>query len=417
MSKINDAYITSIGSYLPGPAVGNDQIESVLGLVNEKASRLKKRILKSNGIQTRHYALTGKQQTTESNSELASKAIRNCLNNIGFDPSEVDMLAVGTTQGDLPLPGISSMVQAELNLPPCEILTTHGVCSAGVMALKSVVNQVRLDEKNSAVVCASELSSRLLKRSRYEAVSQDALNLEAEFLRWMLSDGSGAVLVQQLPRARGISLRVDWIEIVSYASDFDLCMSCGTKDQSAWSASIPDTAPEPVYAGIGSTMPKKQERHANNSQGQWQEKSRAKSWQDYLTYAEAESDGALLIRQNLRILDNIVKVGVEGLLRLIQESKIQSKEIDHFVCHYSSHYFRGKILDLLKLCGCMIPEEKWFTNLYSKGNTGCASIFIALDELFWSGKLQPGEVIFCVVPESGRFTTAYIRLTVVEGEN
>ncbi len=382
MSRMNSAYITSTGSYLPGPAITNDQIERVLGFVNDKPSRLKSRILKSNGIQTRHYALTGQQETTESNSELASKAVRNCLENFGLDPSQVDMLAVGTTQGDLPLPGIASMVQAELNVPPCEILTTHGVCSAGVMALKSAVNQVRLGDKFNALVCGSELSSRLLKRSRYEAVSQDALNLEAEFLRWMLSDGSGAVLVQSRPRTQGISLRVDWIEIVSYASDFDLCMSCGTTEQSAWSNNVPVRAPEPVYAAVGSAMAWQQEKASDNGEKPLQENSRSKSWQDYPTYAEAERDGALLIRQNLRILDNIVKVGVEGLLRLIKDGKIQAEEIDHFVCHYSSHYFRGKILDLLKLCGCMIPEEKWFTNLYSKGNTGCASIFIALDELF-----------------------------------
>jgi 3-oxoacyl-[acyl-carrier-protein] synthase III len=417
MSKTNNAYITSIGSYLPGPAINNDQIEGVLGYVNEKPSRLKSRILKSNGIQTRHYALTGQQQTTHSNSELAAKAISNCLDNIAFEHSQVDMLAVGTTQGDLPLPGISSMVQAELNLPPCEILTTHGVCSAGVMALKSAVNQIRLGEKYNAVACGSELASRLLKRSRYEAVSQDALNLEAEFLRWMLSDGSGAVLVQPYPRARGISFRVDWVEIVSYASDFDLCMSCGTTDQSAWSANVPAATPQPVYAGVRSTGTLTEEKAGTNGKQPSKAILRSKSWQDYPTYAEAERDSALLIRQNLRILDNIVKVGVEGLLRLIKEGKIQTEEIDHFVCHYSSHYFRGKILDLFKLCGCMIPEERWFTNLYSKGNTGCASIFIALDELFWSGRLKPGEVVFCVVPESGRFTTAYIRMTVVEGEN
>jgi 3-oxoacyl-[acyl-carrier-protein] synthase III len=416
MSKISSAYITSIGSYLPGPAIDNDQIETVLGFVNEKPSRLKNRILKSNGIQTRHYALTGDQRTTESNSQLAAKAISNCLERIAFDSNQVDMLAVGTTQGDLPLPGITSMVQAELNLPPCEILTTHGVCSAGVMALKSAVNQVKLGEKSNAVVCASELSSRLLKRSRYEAVSQDMLNLEAEFLRWMLSDGSGAVLVQPKPNARGLSLRVDWIEIVSYASDFDLCMSCGTVDQSAWSANVPVIAPEPVYAGVVPSGQMRQEKVTHKGKGELDTRVRSKSWQDYPTYAEAERDGALLIRQNLRILDNIVKVGVEGLLRLIRQSKIRTDEIDHFVCHYSSHYFRSKILDLFKLCGCEIPEEKWFTNLYSKGNTGCASIFIALDELFWSGKLRTGQVVFCVIPESGRFTTAYIKLTVVEGE-
>jgi 3-oxoacyl-[acyl-carrier-protein] synthase-3 len=411
MAEQTNAYITSIGSYLPGPAIGNEEIEHVLGFVDGKASRLKSRILKSNGIKTRHYALDREQQTTHQNSDMAALAAEDCLERIGFDRSKIDMLAVATTQGDLPLPGMASMVQAQVNLPPCEILSTHGVCSAGVMALKSGMNQLRLEEKKNVLICASELASRLLKRSRYEAASQAALDLEAEFLRWMLSDGSAAILLQPQPNERGLSLRVDWIEIMSFASDFDLCMSCGTADQTMWSYKQEEKLPEYSYALAAAPSPSFKDHSSPAAKiGLY---DRKRSWQDYDTYADAEKDGALLIRQNLRILDNIVKVGVDGFLRLIQAGKIAANEVDHFVCHYSSHYFRGKILDLFKMCGCMIPEEKWFTNLYTKGNTGCASVFIALDELFWSGRLQPGQVIFCVVPESGRFTTSYIKMTVI----
>jgi 3-oxoacyl-[acyl-carrier-protein] synthase-3 len=407
MAEGFQAYITGTGSYLPGPPIGNDEIEEVLGFVEDKSSRLKSRILKSNGIRSRHYALDRKQRSTHQNSEMASLAGDSCLERLGLERNKIDMLAVASTQGDLPLPGMASMVQAQMNLPPCEILTTHGVCSAGMMALKSGVNQVRLGEKKNVLVVASELASRLLKRSRYEAASQTNLDLEAEFLRWMLSDGSGALLVQSQPNHRGLSLKVEWIEIISFASEFDLCMSCGTADQTLWSSLAPKGVPAPSYALVGA---RESEAVPSKGKGAYQGE---RSWQDYATYAEAEKAGALLIRQNLRILDNIVKVGVDGFLRLIESGKISAAEVDHFVCHYSSHYFRGKILELFKMCGCMIPEEKWFTNLYTKGNTGCASAFIALDELFWSGRLQPGQVIFCVVPESGRFTTAYMKLTVV----
>jgi len=96
---------------------------------------------------------------------------------------------------------------------------------------------------------------------------------------------------------------------------------------------------------------------------------------------------------------------------------IDVKEIDHFLCHYSSHYFKGPIADLLELSGAMIPEERWFSNLYSKGNTGCASIFIMLDEVLQSGRLKAGETILCAVPESGRFSIALAKMTVVDGED
>ncbi len=388
MTELSQAYITSTGTFLPGDPVDNESIENKLGYVHGKPSKLKKRILSSNGILTRHYALDDEQRSTHQNRDLAVAAVRQCMKGSEIDDKALDLLAVASTQGDLPLPGLASLVQAELAIGPLEIITTHGVCSASMMALKSAFNQVRLCEKKNAMVVASEMASRLLKKSRYEAVSSLRIDLESEFLRFMLSDGAGAFLVQEKPRWRGISLRIDWIEIISFASHYDLCMSCGTNDQSLWS------------------QDGKQEHRLHDI-----------SWQDYKSYADAEANGALLIRQNLKLLEDVVKVGVDGFLKLVNDGKIKADEIDHFVCHYSSHHFKGRILNLLKLAGALIPEERWFTNLYTKGNTGCASIFIALDELFKSGNLKAGQTIFCVVPESGRFANAYMKLTVVGGRD
>ncbi len=388
MTELSQAYITSTGTFLPGDPVDNESIENKLGYVHGKPSKLKKRILSSNGILTRHYALDDEQRSTHQNRDLAVAAVRQCMKGSEIDDKALDLLAVASTQGDLPLPGLASLVQAELAIGPLEIITTHGVCSASMMALKSAFNQVRLCEKKNAMVVASEMASRLLKKSRYEAVSSLRIDLESEFLRFMLSDGAGAFLVQEKPRWRGISLRIDWIEIISFASHYDLCMSCGTNDQSLWS------------------QDGKQEHRLHDI-----------SWQDYKSYADAEANGALLIRQNLKLLEDVVKVGVDGFLKLVNDGKIKADEIDHFVCHYSSHHFKGRILNLLKLAGALITEERWFTNLYTKGNTGCASIFIALDELFKSGNLKAGQTIFCVVPESGRFANAYMKLTVVGGRD
>ena len=44
-----EVFVTATGHYLPGPAVDNEQIESILGLVNGKPSRYKNKILKANG--------------------------------------------------------------------------------------------------------------------------------------------------------------------------------------------------------------------------------------------------------------------------------------------------------------------------------------------------------------------------------
>jgi 3-oxoacyl-[acyl-carrier-protein] synthase III len=365
-------FITSSGCFLPGPAIDNDQIEPLLGLIHGKPSRLKRRILQSNGIQTRHYAIDSAHNTTISNSAMAASASEQCLAHSYLGRRQVKMLSAATSQGDIVLPGFGSMVQAELGLSDIELHSSHGICSSSMMALKTAFTSIKSGEQPNALVVASELTSRLFKASRYEAAGAE-VDFNAEFLRWMLSDGAGALLLEQQPR--GQCFRIDWIRSFSHADAYPVCMSVG---------------------------------YPTDTSG--------KSWQDYPTYAAAEAAGALLIRQDVRLLENIVKLGVDGYLRLIAEGRVQPDQVDHVLCHYSSHYFRGKIFDMMQHAGVGIAEHKWYSNLYSRGNTGCASIFIMLDEFRRTQSYRTGDIILCMVPESGRFNNAYMQLTVVEEE-
>ncbi len=367
------AYVTSTGAFLPGPPVSNDEMEDILGLVHGKKSRLKRRILEANGITSRHYAMDADHKTQYSVTDMGVRAGQDCLERSVLEPSQIGMLAVASTQGDLPAPGLGSMVQAGLDIPGVELLTTHGICSASAMAWKAAFNTIRVGDQDSALLVVSEMPSRLFKNTRYEAVRSDkAVDFNAEFLRWMLSDGAGALLMESKPR--GQCLRVDWIRSFSYADAYPVCMSIG----------LPG---EPVGD---------------------------ETWQDYPTYGEAEAHGALLIRQDVRLLENIVKLGVDGFLRLVEEGVVTAAGIDHLLCHYSSHHFKGKIQDMLEMSGASVPEERWFSNLYTRGNTGAASILIMLDEFLRTREMNVGDTVLCMVPESGRFNTAYIHLTMVE---
>jgi 3-oxoacyl-[acyl-carrier-protein] synthase-3 len=367
------AFLTSTGSFLPGPPVDNSKIEAILGLVDRKPSRLRARILKANGIQTRHYAIDGEQRTTHSAADMAVAAAKHCVDESPVPMKSIGMLSCATTQGDMVVPGFGSMVQAGLGIPGVELLTTHGICSSSVMAIKAAANSLSLGQHASALVVVSELASRLLKHTRYEAAGGfDAMDFNSEFLRWMLSDGAGAWLIENAPRGR--CLRMDWIHSFSHADSFPVCMGIG----------LP-TDPDDV-----------------------------RTWQDFPTYGEAEAAGALLIRQDVRLLEQMVKLGVDGALRLIEAGTLVMREVDHFLCHYSSHHFRGKIADLLDMCGASIPEDRWFTNLYTRGNTGAASILIMMDEFLRGDRAQVGDTVLCMVPESGRFNTAYMHFTLVE---
>lgn len=374
----NDVYITALGKFLPGEPVGNDAMEDYLGCIHGRPSRLRRRILQQNGILQRHYAIDRNQQSLYRNSEMAAAAVQDALRRGELVSSDVELLAAATTSADLMAPGFASMIHGELAGGRCEVASFQGICASGMMAIKSVFSQIRSGEKTNGIACASEFASRRLKASAYEGEesvrSGKPLPFSAEFLRWMLSDGAGAALLRNRPNRNGLSLRIEWIELWSYAHNHPVCMSLG---------------------------------------GATDEGGGNRSWQDYDSFAEAMADGAFVLQQDVRMLDDVVKVCIDGFLELIEQQRIDPATIDWMVCHYSSRMFRDRIFDLLRMAGAMVPEERWFSNLDRRGNVGSASPYLLLEELLNERELIPGQKILCVVPESGRFIASYMMLTVV----
>ncbi len=290
-----------------------------------------------------------------------------------MNTSDIQFLATGTTQGDLPIPGFASMVHAKTAIPNCELASFQSVCASGMMALKSAFLQIKSGEKTNALSIGSELASRLFKSSRFEAQGIKKLSFDTEFLRWMLSDGAGAMVLENKPRSGGLSLKIDWIELKSAANDFPVCMFTGKND------------------------------NINEDE---------MTWLDYPDYESASKAGAINLKQDIRLLDQVIKTGVAHFFELIDKGKINPDKIDWLCCHYSSEMFKAPIKELLTKGGATIADEKWFSNLATKGNTGSASIYIMLEELLYSGKLKAGDTILCMVPESGRFITSFMQLTV-----
>ena len=221
MNAMNEVYISGTGAFLPGDPVDNEQLAARFGADTPAVARLRSRTLAANGIRTRHYAVDDSGMTVMLNEELAAEAARRALADRGLDPRAVRMLATGTTQGDLLVPGFASMVHGRLGGGPMEVLSAAGVCASGMAALKAAVSAVRLGEHPVAVAAGSELVSRSLGA----CVPDDAP--DTSLLRWTLSDGAGAVVLEPRPRGAGLSLRVDWMHLVSHARCHPVCMSAG----------------------------------------------------------------------------------------------------------------------------------------------------------------------------------------------
>lgn len=245
--------------------------------------------------------------------------------------------------------------------PPYEVLSAAGVCVAGMAAMKYAYHAVRTEsEHRRAVACAAEAASAIMRKEAFQpeidvkklADAKPDIAFEKDFLRWMLSDGAGAVCLSNAPLSDGPSFKVHWIELVSYANEMPPCMYAGGQMQTACSAAGKRTG-KPIVERLDSPMS---------------------------------------IKQDVKLLnEHIIHYTVEKALhRARARHPSNAEEVAWFLPHYSSGYFRDKVYVGLKNAGFELGFEKWFTNLPEKGNTGSASIYIMLDEFIRSGRAQKG---------------------------
>jgi 3-oxoacyl-[acyl-carrier-protein] synthase-3 len=375
-------YIIKTASFFPNEPILNDEMEEYLGLINEKNSKSKRIVLRSNGIKRRFYALKKDGTATHTNAEMASLAIRKLFNNNPEELKKMELLSCGTSSPDQMMPSHGVMVHGWLpETNAIEVVSPSGVCCAGMHALKYAYLSIRSGEVTTAVASASERLSRILRADIFEDEVQKLIELEEnpsigfekEFLRWMLSDGAGAFLLTDKPNENELSLRIDWMEAVSYAHQVEPCMYMASDKL---------------------------------------EDGTLKSYMDY-TPEEVVSKSILSIKQDVKLLSKfIIDLGFDKLKVVFDKRGHSVDEISYFLPHMSSEFFKSKIADKLTENGMTIPEEKWFTNLTSVGNVGAGSIYLMIDELFNSGKLKKGEKILLIVPESSRFSYVFSMLTV-----
>lgn len=379
-------YITRVAAELPNAPVGNDQVEAVLGQVGERASRARAIVLRNNGIRQRHYAIDPETGcATHSNAQLTADVIRKLAGD-GFALDDIDVLSCGTSTADQLVPNHAVMVHGELGMRPCEVVATTGICASGVTALKYAWLSVLSGGADHAVATGSEVASSFMRAENFAAENaarvsamerRPAIAFEKDFLRWMLSDGAGAVLMQPRPNTQGLSLRVEWIDYYSYAHELEPCMYAGAEKDEA---------------------------------------GRLHGWREY-SVQEVADRSLMSLKQDVRLLEEGIRISSSrAFAAMLAKHPMPLDSIDWYLPHYSSQHFRQTMSEVMP-DEWRIPESRWFTNLSEKGNVGSASMYLMLEELFNSDRLRPGQRILCYVPESGRFSISFVCLRVVDASD
>ena len=376
---MKDVYITRISKYLPNNPIGNDEMEDKLGVIDGKESKARRLVLRNNEIKTRYYAIDDEGNWTHNNAELAKEAIE-LLCDDDFKKEQIELLSCGTSSPDQILPSHASMVHGFLKNGVTEINSPTGACCSSMNALKFGFLSVKCNQTNNAVCSGSERFSSWLKSSLFESEISHLKSLEErpilafnkEFLRWMLSDGAGAFLLENEPKG-DLPLKVEWIDSYSFAHELESCM----------------------YAG-----------------GDKLENGEMKSWTEYDSDAWS-NESLFAVKQDVKLLSaNIIIKGAYCVKETLKKHNLKSEDISYYLAHISSYFFKDKLYEEMENQGIPIPWENWFMNLDSVGNIGSASIYIMLEGLVRSGKLKKGDKILLSVPESARFSYMIALLTV-----
>lgn len=357
-------YINRTASYLPGPAVNNDDIQLHLGSLEGEAE-VRESVLSMNGIVRRYYAQDREQNRTHDLYELATNAGAMCLAD-GKEPPDVSFLASGTTYAPLAAPGIATILHHRLQERNCmnrpvEISSHAGICSSASAALVNAIRAVESGQHSTALCVGAEHASEVLKAGAIRPVDDRSTHANLRnsqwfmsvFLRFMLSDGAGAFLLENRPDPNGISLRVNWTHSMSFAHETPLCM-------------------------------------------------------------KLENPTALL-SQNISVLSRYLFPCAGKFLANAFATHDDTLESHGMILpHISSFFFRRKLERVIaEHCGGSERSVPYWTDLATAGNTGAASIFIMLDHYLREHNVIDGERILLFVPESGQFNFVLISLTAV----
>jgi len=142
--------VAGVGSYLPARVLTNAELARLVDTSDEW-------IVQRTGIRERHIAAEG-----ETTSMLGEKAARAALANAELEPSDIDLIIVGTSTPDYTFPSTATQIQARLGLAHGAAFDLQAVCSGFVYALTTADKFLRSGSHRRALVLGAETFSRII---------------------------------------------------------------------------------------------------------------------------------------------------------------------------------------------------------------------------------------------------------------
>jgi 3-oxoacyl-[acyl-carrier-protein] synthase-3 len=357
--------ILGTGSYLPGEPVPPERVEDLLGPIRDlpsrigtRAARIGAEVITRSGIRYRYFAIDpATRAQTETNASMAERAVRAALAPSGEAPATIDLIVCASPMADYYCPPTSALVQDRLGIRRCTEIEIHSNCTGAPKALQVALDMLRTHRHRRAAVVYTQLSSAFL---RGEFFNPGSVRLENLALRWMLSDGAGAVILDRT--TDGLQMLDAYVE--SRGGDRKPGMIGGMSGAFMNEVALDGLA---VYPAL----------HASGQHHVWQD-----------------------IGEVNRVAPRQL---IEGLGEMLEAAGIAGADVAHFLLGIPGRHFmtEAMVAFFVEQIGGDPARAPFDTENF--GYCGGATMFIQFDRLVRSGRLRQGEVVAAYLEESSKW--------------
>ncbi len=356
--------IAGTGSFLPGKPVTIDEVDYFLGPLSGAPVKIQKWLermkrLMKDLLEVEHYYFAIDPVTrefTEDNITMSVKAAKQALLQAKLKPTDIDLIVYGSAHQDQ-MPTASVRIQEALGIEKCGELSIHANCTSAYKALLAAYDMLRLGRYKKALVVSSGISSSELRADYY---NQPLIKKEEAFLRYFLSDGAGAVILE-----------------ATTENKTGLYLQCATMES------------------VGG---KKPAAMLNRRPAYWMNpKEEFESGRHHL---------AQMFNEQLRVHFNEEGGSIfhKGLKRMIEDYNIPVEKIRFFQVNFPSRHISELVMEECESLG--IPKNKLYTKMSTMGYIGPPMVFVCLDQILREEKLANEDIILSFVTEVSKFMQA-----------
>ncbi len=171
--------IIGLGMYAPPKTLTNEDLEKMVDTSDSW-------IMERTGIKLRRIAERG-----SATSDLCLEASRRALADAGVDPSEIDIIIVGTCTPDMPLPSTACFLQHKIGAGRAYALDLNAACAGFLYALSAADAMIRAGRGRKALVVGGEILSSVVDFTDRNTCI-------------LFGDGAGAAVMSGCPDGEGV---------------------------------------------------------------------------------------------------------------------------------------------------------------------------------------------------------------------